>query len=292
MRSDIERFKQQVARLDLTGVDFAAFRDDPLPVPVLRCLRYMHDVEHHTVCYLRDLLVTPAHADPALTTFLTLWAYEELWHGEAIGRVLAAHDEPAGDRRIAPMRRRLGRRDRFSPIVHSLGAGVAGESFPALHMAWGAINEWTTQAGYARLAGRASHPVLTDLLNRIMRQEGRHVAFYAAEAERRLARSRRTQRLTRLALRRLWRPVGSGVMPPSEVAFLVRELFGDADGRAVVRRIDRRIDRLPGLGGLHLVERSVLAHMAAPRAAGVVPGGAGGAVGPAPATDLGRATAA
>lgn len=28
MRSDIERFKQQVARLDLTGVAFAAFRDD------------------------------------------------------------------------------------------------------------------------------------------------------------------------------------------------------------------------------------------------------------------------
>jgi hypothetical protein len=257
MRSDIERYKQQVARLDLTGVDFAAFRDDPLPVPVLRCLRYMHDVEHHTVCYLRDLLVTPAHRDPAVTTFLTLWSYEELWHGEAIARVLAAHDEAAGAQRIEPMRRRPGRRDRFSPIVHALGSSVAGESFPALHMAWGAVNEWTTQAGYARLASRASHPVLTDLLSRIMRQEGRHVAFYAGEAEQRLARSRRTQRFCRLALRHLWRPVGSGVMPPGEVAFLVGELFGDADGRAMVRRIDQRVDRLPGLSGLHLVERAV-----------------------------------
>jgi hypothetical protein len=42
-----------------------------------------------------------------------------------------------------------------------------------------------------------------------------------------------------------------------EVDFLVRELFGDDDGRAVARRIDERIDRLPGLAGLHLVDRAV-----------------------------------
>ena len=27
-------------------------------------IEYMHDVELHTICYLRDLLVTPAHNDP------------------------------------------------------------------------------------------------------------------------------------------------------------------------------------------------------------------------------------
>jgi hypothetical protein len=258
MRSDIDRYKRQVARLDLSGIDFAAFRDDPLPPTVLRCLRYMHDVEHHTVCYLRDLLVTPAHRDTTITTFLTLWNYEEMWHGEAIGRVLAAHDEAEGAQRITPMRARLGWRDRLSPVFHSLGSSIAGETFPALHMTWGAVNEWTTQAGYTRLANRAGHPVLTDLLARIMRQEGRHIAFYAAQAERRLTGGgRKTQRLVRLALRHLWRPVGSGVMPRSEVAFLVGELFGDDDGRTMARRIDHRIDRLPGLAGLQLIERAV-----------------------------------
>jgi len=34
MRSDIERFKHPVARLDLTGVDFAASDDALLPLPV------------------------------------------------------------------------------------------------------------------------------------------------------------------------------------------------------------------------------------------------------------------
>ncbi|MGH9209536.1 MAG: ferritin-like domain-containing protein [Acidimicrobiales bacterium] len=247
-----------MARLDLSGIDFAAFREDPLSPAALRCLRYMHDVEHHTVCYLRDLLVTPAHRDTRITTFLTLWNYEEMWHGEAIGQVLAAHDEAEGHRRIGPMRQRLGWRDRLSPILHSLGSSIAGETFPAIHMTWGAVNEWTTHAGYARLSNRAGHPVLTDLLARIMRQEGRHIAFYAAEAERRLTSGgRRTQWLVRRALRHLWWPVGSGVMPRSEVAFLVGELFGDDEGVTMARRIDQRIDRLPGLAGLHLVEGAV-----------------------------------
>ena len=75
-------------RLDLTGVDFDEFRRHPLDEDTLRCLRYMHDVERHTVCYLRDVLVTSAHREPDLTTFMTFWVYQEHWHGEAIGQVI------------------------------------------------------------------------------------------------------------------------------------------------------------------------------------------------------------
>ena len=69
----------------------------------------MHDVEHHTVCYLRDLLVTPAHRDPEITTFLTMWTFEEFWHGEAIAAVLG-RPRRAGRGRRASRRcaRRLG----------------------------------------------------------------------------------------------------------------------------------------------------------------------------------------
>ncbi|HEX9970361.1 MAG TPA: hypothetical protein VGB03_09490, partial [Acidimicrobiales bacterium] len=44
------------------------------------------------------------------------------------------------------------------------------------------------------------------------------------------------------------------VMPAAEVRFLVDQLFEGEDGLAVARRIDRRVDALPGLAGLHLVE--------------------------------------
>ena len=123
----------------------------------------------------------------------------------------------------------------------------------AVHMTWGAINEWTTQAGYARLAQRCDHPVLAEMLRRIMRQEGRHIDFYAAQASKRLAGNRRAQWLTRQALTRFWAPVGSDVMPEPEVRHLISFLFGGDDGAAMTARIDRRIDTLPGLAGLRLV---------------------------------------
>lgn len=257
MSFDIDGYAASAAPVSLAGLDLAAFREQPLSAGALRCLRYMHDVESHTVCYLRDLLLTPSHRDPRITTFLSMWNYEEFWHGEALGRVLAAHGEAARDARIGPMRARLGWRDRLGPFVSGAGSALVGEDFVALHMTWGAVNEWSTHAGYARLAEREGHPVLTELLARIMRQETRHVAFYVSEARDRLARSSRARRVTRWALRRLWAPVGSGVMPPQESRFLMTWLMGGDSGARAVARIDRNIDRLPGLEGLHLVARAV-----------------------------------
>jgi hypothetical protein len=127
----------------------------------------------------------------------------------------------------------------------------------ALHMSWGAVNEWTTQAGYARLAERAGHPVLSELLRRIMRQEGRHIDFYMSEAEKRLGANRAAQRLTRAMLAKFWAPVGSGIMPRDDVAFLVGYLFGGPDGVQAAQRIDRRISGLPGLAELTLVGQAV-----------------------------------
>lgn len=252
MGFDIETYQRLVRPVDIGDLDFSSFDDQPLEPEVLRCLRYMHDVEQHTVCYLRDLLVTRAHRDPALTTFLTFWNYEEFWHGDAIGRVLARHGEPAGADRLAPLRAGLGWKDAIAPIT-SMAMSWASPNFTAVHMTWGAINEWTTQAGYARVAARSGHPVLAELLRRIMRQEGRHIDFYVSEARRRLGASRTAQWLTRTALTRFWRPVGSGVMPASEVRFLIGYLFEGDEGEAMAARIDRRIRSLPGLGDLSIV---------------------------------------
>jgi hypothetical protein len=105
--------------------------------------------------------------------------------------------------------------------------------------------------------------VLGDLLHRIMRQEGRHIDFYASEAARRLGESVRAQRITRFALRKYWKPVGAGVMPEPELAHLTRYLFNSDEGRAVAARVDRHIDRLPGLQELHLLEGSVGRYAAA-----------------------------
>jgi hypothetical protein len=257
MTVDIEAFKARSQPVTLDGIELDAFRRRPLDPATLRCLQYMHDVEYHTVCYLRDLLVTPAHLDPEVTTFLTLWNVEEYFHGEALGAVLAAHGRLGGTDRVLLTRRTLGWKDRMSPVAHSLASAVTGISYTAVHMAWGAINEWTAQAAYSRLATLADHPTLSDLLQRLMRQEGRHADFYARQAAQRLATDRRARWLARTTLRRWWAPVGSTLMPPSEVAFLARHLFVGDDGRAMVERIDRRVDRLPGLESLTLAANAV-----------------------------------
>lgn len=254
---DVATMQRHTRQVDLDGIDFDAFARQPVGDEALRCLQYMHDVEFHTVCYLRDLLVSPAHRDPTVTAFLTFWNWEEYWHGEALSRVLAMHGRRSGPPRIEDRRASLGWRDRLSPALHLLGSLVAGQDYTAVHMTWGAVNEWSAQAGYALLAQRSGHPVLAELLRRIMRQEGRHVDFYASQATARLERSRRSRTLTRAVLDRFWAPVGSTIMPPAEVAFMVGYLFGDETGLEYARRIDRRVDRLPGLEGLHVVERSI-----------------------------------
>jgi rubrerythrin len=267
MKTTIDSYKARAGRLNLEGIDFDDFRDQPLSPAALRSLRYMHDVEHHTVCYLRDLLLTPAHQDPEITSFLSCWVFEEMWHGEAIGQVLEAHGEEAGAPRIAALRQGRRRRQAMSAFSTIGSAAFAGKAFIALHMTWGAINEWTTQAGYSRLSEKADHSTLRELLKRIMKQEGGHIDFYASEATRRLSESPKAQKLTRFALKHFWRPVGSGVMPNEEVGFLVKYLFDGAEGNAMAARIDKRVDRLPGQQDLGLLQSAVsklsLPHFAA-----------------------------
>jgi hypothetical protein len=254
VKLNLSDLKERTDRVQVDDIDFDDFRRDPLDPATLRCLRYMHDVEHNTIIYLRDVLVTDAHLDHEITSFLTFWAFEEYFHGEAIGRVLEAHGEPGSDARV-PEVRRPSVHDRILPMSTMVATHLTRQ-VPTVHMTWGAVNEWTAQAAYGRLSAKAGHPTLTKLLHRIMKQEGRHIDFYASQAARRLDASRRAQKVTRWALQRFWTPVGAGIKEPTEVRFMAHHLFGDVDGLQAARRIDRCVDRLPVLSGLHLADRS------------------------------------
>lgn len=252
MAFDLKTYQRHAGKLDVDGIDFDGFRDQPLSAPAVRCLQYMHDVEFHTACYLRNLLNTKSHNDPDMTAFLAIWNYEELWHGEALGEVLDRHGLPSGATRVASMRKRLGWKLTASPIGWMAFSALTPH-FLAVHMTIGAVNEWTTQAGYSRLAAVADHPVLTSLLKRIMRQEGRHIDVYASRATQELAGSRAAQRVTRAVLSRVWQPVGAKAMPKGEMAFLASTLFTGTDGKVAVDRIDQRVSRLPGMDGLTIM---------------------------------------
>ena len=257
MQLDIETYKRHAGRVSVQDIDFDAFRARPLDLASLRCLRYMHDVEHHTICYLRDLLVTPSHKDPEITAFLTMWAFEEFWHGEALDKVLRAHDIPATYGHIRRVRLKQGLWDTVTPIHQAIAGYVIGEDYIAVHMAWGAINEWSAHSAYARLMEREDHPELHKLLRRIQTQETRHLAFYNSQARDRLERSARARKITRFALRKFWTPVGSGIQPKHETRFILDYLMGGEEGGKHIVRLDRKVDTLPGQERLELIARNV-----------------------------------
>jgi len=91
-----------------------------------------------------------------------------------------------------------------------------------------------------------------------MKQEGGHIDFYASEATRRLGESPKAQTMTRFALSHWWPAVGSGVMPKRE-SRVSRQLplSTEHKGSDVLERIDRRVDRLAGAEGPHLLTRAV-----------------------------------
>jgi len=257
---DIDRYTANSEPVTWTDLDLEAFETNPLPPESLRVLRYMCDVEYHTVCYLRDLLTTPSHKEPEVGSFMTMWNREEFWHGEALAAVLGKHGISVDFDELKANRLKLGWKDRLDPIKQSLLGGLVGHDFVAVHMAWGAANEWSANAAYLRMAKQEGHPVLAELLKRIAAQETKHVAFYASQARDRLAKSKKAQVIARFALNKFWAPVGSTISTPSEIGFVMGRLFSGTEGRKLIRDIDSHIAKLPGMEGLTIVENALDKH--------------------------------
>jgi hypothetical protein len=257
MAFDIDKYTATSVSVHWDDLDFEQFHANPIPESSLRTLRYMTDVEYHTVCYTRDLLTTPSHEEPEVSAFMTMWNREEFWHGEALAAVLKLHGITVDFDQLKANRLKLGWKDRLDPIKQSILGKLVGNDFVAVHMAWGAANELSAIAAYNRMAELEEHPVLAELLRRIAKQEARHVAFYTSQARDRLAASTKAQKFTRLALNKFWAPVGSSIMDKVEVKHVMNHLMSGADGRKAARKIDDSISRMPGLTGLTIVEDSL-----------------------------------
>src|ERR671935_1145224 len=267
---DLDRYLRASKKLDLSPVDWQQIPAHRLSDGDVMSMHYMMDIETHTVIYLRDLLATRAANDPQITAFLACWVYEELWHGEAFSDFLRAYgiEVPAEPKlpdgstplptratRTQRFREQLGVGHKLSLLPTMLGSALFRD-FIALHMTWGAINELTTLTGYHALIRRSEHPVLHQMLRRVIQDERRHFAFYRAQGKARLSRApRRARRLVRWVFENFWTPVGAGVKSQEEVDALTLYLFGyDEQGREMLREIDRTVSEVPGLEGLTLLE--------------------------------------
>ena len=244
---EFQRFIAGSRPLDLAGIDWDAVSSHPLEDDVLQILSYMQDVESHTVVFPRTIFSQRAVDDEVVGTFLICWLYEEGMHGRALAKFL----DCAG-RTVRP--RTKGRTTLMDHVDRTLTTLLAAvwKDFLALHMAWGAAHECTTIHAYQRLVHSNEHPVLNELLKRIISDEARHFSFYMWQAERRLSKPA-TSRRVRALMDRLYAPVGTNHQPDGLARWVSGYLFDGDEGRAAAKRMDRTIGKLPGFSDARLL---------------------------------------
>jgi hypothetical protein len=253
---DTRRFLASSRRVDTAGIDYEEAARRGLTRDERFVLTYFADVENQSLRYLRTLLGMKVAFEPEIAAFLATWNYEEFFHGYELEELLRTCGEELGRDRRNQKRQTARLNERLEALFIPLVSRLYADEFPAVYMAFGAVQELTTLRGYEQLARRTENPALRTLAERIAKQERRHFAWYYQSAHKLLARSARARRLTRTILRVNWVPVGAGVHTPEQVGRLFGYLFYPRpDALETVRAIDSKIAALPGLADLTLMER-------------------------------------
>ncbi len=245
----LDKYVDVSGRVQIDDLDWDAAREAGLTERERFILGYFADIESQTVMYMRDLLMTRTAMEPEVSGFLSMWNYEEFFHGRSLSAVLEACGHPQDESRSANVRAGANFRETFELFGSATVSRALGDIFPPTMFTWGAMQENLTTQGYDAIVASTSNPVLKVLAARIAKQERRHFAFYQNLAKERLAQSAGARRLARTVIATLWAPVGSGVKTDAEVRQLMEELF-QSRTQQVAAEVDRRLQQLPGMDGL------------------------------------------
>lgn len=224
-------------------------------VPVLL---YMRDVEVLTDMYYKELRRTPTGKDPHISKFMERWGVEEITHGEVINRFLNEAGTETGAKWKEQVQRSVSKYYQANTYLITMLTNLVGEKFTATHMTFGAIHEMSTGQAYRRLMRKANHPVLTEILTAIMREESAHTRFYASVARIELGRSKTAQKLARFVVNRFWRPVGQGSRPKRQTDYTIGTLFDGSEGLEwIERNVVQKIETLPGFSGIKTITKRI-----------------------------------
>jgi hypothetical protein len=256
----IERFMDASGKVDLSDIKWSDVPKHKMTPEAIRTLTYFLKTEGSTFFYVKALMHTKASIEePELAPFLCVWMYEEEFHGRAFRQFLEAYgvDVPTSYRAEMFSKRSFGER------IDELGAVALSrmfpEEWPAVHMTWGVIQEFTTYMAYQALIDRINHPILNVICQRIMKQELKHYAFYKEHARKRLINKPRAQKVTSYALKIGWTPVGDGMCDTEDSIHAIRHLFDGTEG-TICDLIDRKTRELPGLEWFDLMTKFAQRH--------------------------------
>ena len=241
----------------LAAIPWHKMSDYHLDERLVPVLLYMRDVESLTDMYHHELLRTPTGKDPHISKFMERWGLEEMAHGEVLNRFLNEAGYETDDKWQTQVRRSVGMIYNANAFLLTTLTNLIGRKFTATHMTFGAIHEMSTTQGYRRLMKLADHPVLTHILNAIIREESAHTKFYASVAKLELRKNEFAQKIARFVVEHFWAPVGQGSLPKSRTENLIATLFGGDDGLEMLdKTVTKRVQDFPGFSNLNKINET------------------------------------
>jgi len=253
-----ERQPRSLTKEFIGNINWSDVRNHPLDEKFIPVLLYMRDIETLTDVYYEELRRTPTGKDPIIRKFMERWSAEEQTHGELLNQFL----NEAGIRTDTNWQNQVlssvSTRYTVTNYLVTTLTNLVGKRFTATHMAFGAIHEMSTTQGYRRLSELAAHPVLSEILRGIIREESAHTHFYRSVARIELEKSEISQKLSRFLIKHFWTPVGSGAKSKDESDYTIHTLFsGDGGLDWIDNNVSRRIQGLPGFEGLTKVSDKI-----------------------------------
>jgi Fatty acid desaturase len=250
----LDWYEKQPRTLDqkfLGEIPWKDVKNHPLDKKLVPVLLYMRDVETLTDLYYSELRRTPTGKDPVISKFMERWGVEEVTHGEVLNRFLNEAGIETGETWKEQVRQAVSRFYHFNAYFITSLTNLVGTRFTATHMTYGAIHEMCTAQAYRRLMKLADHPVLTHILNGIIREESAHTQFYWSVARIELRQSPVAQKISRFIVDHFWNPVGQGSKPRKQTHYTIGTLFNGKEGLEWVdKTITRRVSELPGFSGI------------------------------------------
>ncbi|HXG83749.1 MAG TPA: ferritin-like domain-containing protein [Pyrinomonadaceae bacterium] len=257
----LDWYEKQPRTLDekfIGNIDWNSVKDYPLDEKFVPVLLYMRDVETLTDVYYDELRRTPTGKDPIISKFMERWSCEEQTHGELLNRFLNEAGIPTEDKWQKQVLSSVSTSYTVTNYLITTLTNLVGKRFTATHMAFGAIHEMSTTQGYRRLIDLADHPVLSEILRGIVREESAHTTFYRSVARIELEKSEISRRLSRFLIKHFWTPVGSGAKSKRESDYTITTLFsGDGGLDWIDKNVTQRIQGLPGFDGLTKVSDKI-----------------------------------
>jgi len=246
-----ERQERTLTPEFLSSIPWDKVKDTPVDEKFIPILLYMRDVETLTDMYHRELLRTPTGRDPHIGKFMERWGVEEITHGEVINRFLNETGYETDEKWQEQVRRDVSISYNAISYFMMVMTNLIGKKFTATHMTFGTIHEMEAAQGYRRLIALADHPVLTYIVNGIIREEAIHAQFYRGVARLELQKNEFAQKMARWVIEHFWAPVGQGSLAKSRTEYTIATLFASDDAMTGLdKTVTQRVRQLPGFDGI------------------------------------------